>query len=230
MRIVLGVRQRGGHRLEPAGIVQFGVLATKGDFSRSRQVSRTDGGLGRAHASPTAISLCKQLAEAIRGAIFAARATPRTPTPTFRRVESTNHLLHKASHNTQEYRHQLVHVVRMLAFDVNPAPIGSAIASHRGIAVVDLDSWTPLCSRSRRKSYAKTILLRLVAAPAGDLSTEHVAERRDVAARTHHATLPERGTRRPRARKDKASPQRRFKRAPAAAKRRRSPLKPPKKS
>ena len=113
VRIVLGVRQRGGHRLEPAGIVQFGVLFTAakgGAFPPSRQVSRTDGGLGRGARLVLHGYLSVQTTR--RGVDIVGRFLPRATRRRERQrqpsvdVESTNHHVLLTRHQAQHARVQ----------------------------------------------------------------------------------------------------------------------------
>jgi len=149
-----------------------------------------------AHASySTAVSLCKQLAEAwiSWGDFCRARRDAESANanlPSTWSQQTTTCYLQGIKHNTQEYSHELVHVVRMLAFDVNPAPIGSAIARHIDVLPSWIwIQWIPqlLLSLSHSEvSHAKAILLRLVAAHPQAIYYQlrtWLLERRDIAAK-----------------------------------------------
>lgn len=144
----------------------------------------------QAHASyATAVSLCKQLGDGWLSWGNFLRTRRNDGSASWVQQTVTCYL-QGVRHNLQENRHELLHVVRMLAFDPNRDTIGTAIARH--IDHLPPWVWIPwipqllLSLGQPEAQQAKAILLRLVASYPQSLYYQlrtSLLERRDYAAK-----------------------------------------------
>ncbi|CEG01408.1 Tetratricopeptide-like helical [Ostreococcus tauri] len=135
----------------------------------------------------TAVTLCKQLAE---GWISWGHFLRKHRNEGTGLMQATTCLLQGVRNNVQENRHELLHVVRMLAFDANTSAVGGAIMRH--LEYLPKWVWIPwipqllLSLGHNETQYARSILLQIVAAYPQALYYQlrtSLLERRDAAAR-----------------------------------------------
>ena len=144
-----------------------------------------------AHASySTSVSLCKQRAESWLSWGKFCRMRGDDGSISNIAQQTATCYLQAVKHNVHENRHQLIHVIQMLAFDVNPEPISLAIVRH--LDALPTWVWIPwipqllLSLAHQEQAYALAILKDVAAAHPQAVYYQLrtcLLERRDSAAR-----------------------------------------------